>query len=146
VSALDLAIDSLAVYRLTRLVTRDRVLRSARARWIKASYGVDIDRRLREHREKNGTLDDKTDVPKWAAETYDWMEATADHEWDQVVDGDDGAPMLAYLARCPWCVSIYVGLGVTIARLVAPRAWSLIARALAASAVAGLVQTNDGGH
>lgn len=43
------------------------------------------------------------------------------------------------LLRCPYCVSIWVGAGVVAARLVAPRAWRHVARALAASDIAGIV-------
>lgn len=52
-----------------------------------------------------------------------------------------GHPKLAYLAGCPWCLSIYVGAAVVIARRRAPRAWDPIARALSYSAVAGIVHT-----
>jgi hypothetical protein len=46
---------------------------------------------------------------------------------------------LGYLITCPWCVSIYLGGAVVVARLVAPRQWDLAARALSFSALTGLV-------
>lgn len=42
---------------------------------------------------------------------------------------------------CPWCVSIHIGVAVVIARRVAPRAWSPLARALALSYAAGWLNT-----
>lgn len=47
---------------------------------------------------------------------------------------------VGYLFTCPWCVSIWVGLGVATARLVAPKAWDPVATALAASSVTGLLE------
>ena len=46
-----------------------------------------------------------------------------------------------YLVNCPWCTSIYVGAGVALARLVAPRTWHVVATALALSDVASLIET-----
>jgi hypothetical protein len=45
---------------------------------------------------------------------------------------------LGYLVTCPWCVSIYMGTAVAVARTFAPRTWSIAARALAFSAVTGI--------
>jgi hypothetical protein len=45
----------------------------------------------------------------------------------------------AALIDCPWCLSPYVAAGVVLARSVHPRVWGLIARALAFSAVTGLI-------
>jgi hypothetical protein len=45
---------------------------------------------------------------------------------------------IGYLLSCPWCVSIYAGTGVAIARAVAPRTWSVVSQALAFSAATGL--------
>lgn len=45
---------------------------------------------------------------------------------------------IGYLITCPWCVSIYMGAAVALAREVAPRPWRVASRALAFSAVAGL--------
>lgn len=38
--------------------------------------------------------------------------------------------------KCPWCVSMWCGLGVALCRVVAPKWWNPMARALAASYVA----------
>lgn len=46
---------------------------------------------------------------------------------------------LGELLQCPWCLSIWVGAGVVIARAAAPRVWGMIARGLAFSAGAGVI-------
>lgn len=43
------------------------------------------------------------------------------------------------LLGCPWCVGIWVGFGVVVARRRFPRAWPTVARALALADVAGIV-------
>lgn len=50
------------------------------------------------------------------------------------------ATKIGYLFTCPWCASIWVGVGVAAARKIAPAAWSFAATALAGSAVAGLIE------
>lgn len=47
---------------------------------------------------------------------------------------------IGYLVTCPWCVSMYVGVGVAVLRVAAPRAWGVLSKALAASTVAGLIE------
>lgn len=61
----------------------------------------------------------------------------------EVLDG--GGPLARKVGeglRCYWCVSVWVGAGAALASLAAPRAWRVVARAAAASAIAGLL---DGG-
>ena len=41
------------------------------------------------------------------------------------------------LSTCPYCLSVWVAAAVTVARAVAPRPWSWIARGLAASYLTG---------
>ncbi len=82
---IELVEDGLAVYRLTRLVTTDRItqpLRDAAA-------------------ERNETL--------------------------------------GYLTSCDYCSSIWIALGVTAVSALVPRAWRPLARALASSAVTGIL-------
>lgn len=51
---------------------------------------------------------------------------------------------LTYLSNCPYCVGVYVGFGVMLARKFAPRWWGPIAEALALAAVAPLIEgVND---
>lgn len=46
---------------------------------------------------------------------------------------------LGELLQCPWCLSIWVGAGVVLARTTAPRVWGMVARGLAFSAGAGVI-------
>jgi len=46
---------------------------------------------------------------------------------------------IGYFVTCPWCVSVWVGGAVVAARMVAPRQWDPIARALVLSAGTGLI-------
>ena len=43
------------------------------------------------------------------------------------------------LLDCPWCLAIWTGLGVVVARRVAPRAWQPVARVLAVAFIAGAI-------
>jgi hypothetical protein len=52
---------------------------------------------------------------------------------------DEGLDGLAYLVRCPWCVSVWISAGVIAARTFTPRWWEPGARLLALAAVAALV-------
>lgn len=45
----------------------------------------------------------------------------------------------AYLITCPWCISPYIAAVAMAARRYLPGPWSVVARALAASAVAGVL-------
>lgn len=49
---------------------------------------------------------------------------------------------LTYLLNCPWCLSIWFGAALTIARRRWPVATSLLARPLALSALTGLATTH----
>lgn len=49
------------------------------------------------------------------------------------------AQKAAYLLTCPWCVSIWAAGGLLLLKVVSPGAYALIARALAASAVTGVL-------
>jgi hypothetical protein len=47
------------------------------------------------------------------------------------------------LAECPWCLSMWVGLGVYTMRRRYPKLWRPLAFALAASAVTGLISEKE---
>lgn len=47
------------------------------------------------------------------------------------------------LATCPWCMSAYSGLLAVALRSFAPRLWDPLAKALAYSAVAGLIASRE---
>ena len=49
------------------------------------------------------------------------------------------ANALSELLVCPWCLSVHAAAAVTVLRVAAPRAWRLIAPALAVSTAASLV-------
>jgi hypothetical protein len=50
---------------------------------------------------------------------------------------------LGYLLTCPHCTSIWVAAGVQSARIVFPKAWSPVARALALSGVTSLIAERE---
>lgn len=108
-----LVVDALAVARLTRMATVDRAGRPLRRALAAAAYPTKP-KHLR-------------DLPSDNAETWAAM--------------DPDPPALAELARCPWCMSMWIAAGVVAARATAPRWWDPLARALAASQVAGLAAT-----
>lgn len=47
---------------------------------------------------------------------------------------------IGYVLTCPWCVSLWVGIGVVVARKIAPDAWDAAATALAVSSTTGLIE------
>lgn len=93
--ALDLAVDALAVKRLTRLVTED-VLTEPLRNLIWRRFG-----------------------------------------------GPETGHGLGYLVTCQHCVSIWIGSGVTLARMMFPRPWSPVAYALALSSVTSLIAERE---
>lgn len=83
----DVGVDALAVYRITRLLQVDSITEPLRAKVL----------------------------ARWGGHKY------------------------AALIDCPWCLSVWIAGGVLLARSVSPRTWDLIARAMAFSAVTGLI-------
>jgi hypothetical protein len=106
----DLAVDLLATHRLVRLATADVLTQGPRDRLVGWLY--------RRHGDTDGTP-----ASGWA----DYAEV------------DPDAPKLATLVTCRWCAGVWVAFGVVAARKLAPRPWDYVARALAASSVAGLL-------
>lgn len=115
-------VDALAAYRLTRLVTRDKITEPLREHTLARIYAGRYDAR---------------DADGKVIEFDSWADRVG---WDR-----DAAPKRATLLLCPWCVGVWVGFGVMIARRVTPRLWSPVARALALGAAAGLVEINETG-
>lgn len=115
---LDLVIDAVAAYRITRLVTSDTFgdrLRDAVIRWA---------------------YDDPT------AEMVE--QGVADRRgWQDYAHADDDPPKVAELVTCPWCAGVWVGFGVVAARRLAPGLWGPVARALAVSAVAAQIAVRE---
>lgn len=52
--------------------------------------------------------------------------------------GPPDASMLSYLMGCPWCLSVYFGVGLALGRRFLPGPTAVAARGLALSAMAGL--------
>lgn len=52
----------------------------------------------------------------------------------------------SYALTCPWCASVWAGLGVMAARRMFPAGWDAVATGLAASAVTGLVSERQANH
>lgn len=57
--------------------------------------------------------------------------------------GEPHESKLAYLTTCPWCLSIYAGLGLSFARMIAPGTTNALARGLALSAIAGIMAERE---
>lgn len=62
---------------------------------------------------------------------------------EHVMESDEVPESVKELLDCPWCLSFWVGLLVVWLRRAAPRAWRPVALALAASAVTGLISTQE---
>lgn len=58
---------------------------------------------------------------------------------------DPAATKLGYLVTCPWCTGFWVSAAVVAARAAAPKAWNPVAKVLALSAVAGILQSRASG-
>ena len=57
--------------------------------------------------------------------------------------GDPSVSKISYLITCPWCVSIYAGLALSLGDTVFPRTTTLIARGLAFSAITGIIAERE---
>lgn len=57
--------------------------------------------------------------------------------------GEPHETKMGYLITCPWCASIWLGIGVVAARTIAPRAWRPLAYALAFSSVTGWIEEHS---
>lgn len=107
---MELVEDAAATYRLTRLITTDALTQGVRDRIVEA-----------ERERVLSTGDELTLRRRYGADV-----------------ASEGGP-LSYLVQCPWCCSVYVAVGVAVARRLLPLPWGLAARALAMSAVTGMV-------
>ncbi len=47
---------------------------------------------------------------------------------------------IGYALTCPYCTSVWIGAGVSVLRHTMPKTWSILAHALAASAVTSLLE------
>lgn len=110
-----LLLDALAAYRLTRLITADTILDGPRDEFVWRAY-------------RAAGRDGEVNV-----HSPDW------HGWSDFALSEDDPPNPAAGILCRFCVGVWVGFGVVIARRLFPRAWPPIAEALALSAGAALI-------
>jgi uncharacterized protein DUF1360 len=111
VDPLELVVDVLATYRLTRLATADIISEPARQ--------TAVTRLLR------GS--DVLDEPGPERTAQELVEAVKD------------PPKLARLITCRWCAGVWIAGGVVAARILAPRMWDPVAMGLALSSGAALL-------
>ncbi len=107
-------LDSLATFRLSRLVTTDTLTAAPRDAVIRWAYRHDPVQRPQ-------------------------VEVITPGAWADEVALDTNPPKMAVLATCPWCASVWCAAGVVALRRLVPRAWGPVAEVLALAAVAGLV-------
>lgn len=119
---IDLVVDGLAAYRVTRLVTRDTITAPLRERALASIYGGPDALHL---------------------ETDGGPVEFVSYEERAVWDGADEAPRLATLLLCPWCVGVWVGFGVMLLSRAVPRQWRPIAEGLALGALAALIEKGE---
>lgn len=127
-AALDLAVDAVAAHRLTRLATADVITRPLRSWVICRAYGY--------HRPP---APHSRSYELWERVEAMGIDPMADDWYEQLVEFDPEPPKLATLVTCRWCAGVWVAAGMAVARLVAPRAWRHVARALAVADAAALL-------
>lgn len=110
IGPVDLTVDAFATARLTRLITADRITRRSRADLIRKVYGHDH------------TMTDLSDV-----------------EVEDYAADDPDSPFAASLLTCGACCSVWIAFGVCVARRLMPRVWGPVARMLAVSQAALLL-------
>jgi hypothetical protein len=115
-AGLELVVDALAAYRLTRLATADVISEPLRRSVVGRSLGWSED-----------------DVVAAAGSAQEVVDTLAD------------PPKLARLITCRWCAGMWIAGGVVAARRVAPAWWDPAAKALAFSAAAVLISRLEDG-
>lgn len=115
-----LVVDALAAFRLTRLVTADKITAPTRDRIIRGAYA------------RRGDTEARSFMPQFEV---DWTARAQD-------DGLE-APRLAQWISCSWCAGFWCATVVVVARRVVPRVWAPAAEALALSSAVGLLRTAE---
>ncbi len=118
----ELVVDAVATYRLTRLVTKDVITAPLRDSFVEAMY-----------------------VAAGRAEAARPEIDSAQLTWSEYAEDDRNAPKLATLVVCRWCASIWLALGVVVIRRAAPRSWRRIAEILVFSAASALLARLEDG-
>jgi hypothetical protein len=116
----DLALDAIAVHRLTRLATADEITQPARDWIIEGAYD-------RAHRRSYASMQQSAGV----------VDLGLPGGWQELVEHDENAPKLATLVTCRWCASIWIGFGVLVVRR--RRWWRPVANVLGWSSVSTLL-------
>lgn len=139
----DLAVDALAVYRLSRLVARDTFppVQKARDAWYACHPlpGQVLPPSTKVRVLDGATIGERGTV-EWAGETTtpSGRRVKIATKATGIVGGDEwyavGDP-LGEVVDCGYCNSIWLAAGVVAARRYAPRVWDPVARLLAFSAV-----------
>lgn len=114
VTIADLAVDAVAAYRLTRLVTADEVSAGIRDFVIEQAYHL---------HGKAGSISEAMPYSTWTERALD----------------DPSAPKLARLVVCRWCAGWWVAVAIVAMRRRHPRLWEPIADVAACSAAAALL-------
>lgn len=70
-----------------------------------------------------------------------------EHAREQIMGRFGPDSPVSYLVTCPYCVGVWAGLAIAVARKVAPRQWRWLSQALAFATVAALIEEKvlDGG-
>lgn len=110
---LALAVDALAAYRATKLLTDDAITEDVRRWLVERTYVL-----------RDG------EPPEWGDDAPTAVD---------LVGSDDDPPKLAILLTCRWCMGAWVAAGIVAARRLAPRQWAPLADGLALSAAAALI-------
>lgn len=114
---IDLALDALAVHRLTRLITLDTITEPPREALIAVAYGAE-----------------PGSSPNAGVFEHD--------TWAERVEHDSHAPKLAELLICRWCMSIWISAAVVLVRRT--RWWPPVRLLLALSSASTLLAQLEG--
>lgn len=120
----DFALNALATYRITRLITTDDITRPLREKVIRHAYGDEIRKKSNEVLGSPGAWQEFDGLTELAA-------------------NDETVPNLAKLILCPHCTGVYAALAVWLGATLAPRVWKPLGTVLALSAVPSIVPMQD---
>lgn len=114
---LELVLDAVAAYRLTRLATADTITEQLRGSIITASYAWNGD-------------EDQLALQR---------DANPFSTWADLVAMDPDPPKMAKLVTCRWCAGWWISVLVVVMRRRHPRLWQPVAEVAACSAAAALI-------
>lgn len=120
-----LLLMALTVYRLTRLVVRDKLtepIRKPLEGWVKAG--------------ENGNRQRRRSIA--SPPGYEYVT-----EWHVATLFERTRAEFAFLILCPWCLSVWIACGVALAWLIGPDVTQTFCAITATAAVAGLLLDRD---